>query len=248
MSNGRIYSEKVNINSKNVCSFYNNRAQKIDSMKCPYTAVLLNDEEPKHAEEWDKFEKEYILPQLKIDKSSNVLDIGCGIGRWAESIIPLANYYVGTDYAPKMVEAAQDRNKQYSNCKFYNYSFQDLVKNKKDFKEKFSKLIIGGVCMYINDTDLKVCFNGLNDFLDDLCTIYFTETVAVETRLTLNEFYSDALKSKYDVIYRTSAEYNEYYKVLLDKGFRIVKQDYLPKINSDEKYKETERWYTILER
>jgi hypothetical protein len=72
--------------------------------------------------------------------------------------------------------------------------------------------------------------------------------VSVETRLTLNEFYSDALKSKYDVIYRTSAEYNEYYKVLLDKGFRIVKQDYLPKINSDEKYKETERWYTILER
>lgn len=248
MSNKRVYEEKVEIKHENIRDFYNQRAIKIDNMQCPYTAVLLNDEEPKHASEWNDFEKQYIQPELKIDCNSNVLDIGCGIGRWAETIIPNANYYIGVDYADEMVKTAAKRNmhpgKGYD---FLNLSFQEAV-NKKDYPMKFNRLIIGGVCMYINDKELDTCFQKLDSLLDDSCILYLTETVALEKRLTLDEFYSEALNTNYDVIYRTAKEYQEYYKILMNKGFRVVKEGYLPKLNSEEKYKETDRYYTILAR
>lgn len=102
--------------------------------------------------------------------------------------------------------------------------------------------------MYINDADLKDCIARLIDLLDEHCIMYLTETVAVETRLTLDECPSDALKTTYDVIYRTPSEYNAYYEVFKNAGFRIVKQDYLPHLNNEASFSETDRWYTILER
>ncbi len=250
MDDKRIYHEKVEIKQENVRDFYNQRAKNTENMQCPYTAVLLNDEEPKHAEEWNEFEKQYIQPELKIEKNCNVLDIGCGIGRWAETIIPAANYYLGVDYAEEMVKTAAKRNqhsgKQYE---FMNMSFQETVdKGNNFYRAKFNRLIIGGVCMYINDTDLEQSFYKLNSLLDDSCILYLTETVALEKRLTLDDFYSEALRTNYDVIYRTAEEYQEYYKVLLSKGFQVVKQEYLPKLNQEEKYRETDRYYTILVR
>ncbi len=250
MSNKRIYEQKVEIKKENIRDFYNQRAINVENMTCPYTAVLLNDEEPKHAKEWNDFEKQFIQPDLKIDNKSNVLDIGCGIGRWAETIIPVANYYIGVDYAEEMVKTAVKRNqfpdKDYN---FINMSFQETVTKDTDYyRSKFNRLIIGGVCMYINDNELEQGFQKLDSLLDDSCIIYLTETVALEKRLTLNEFYSDALRTNYDVIYRTAQEYQEYYNVLLLKGFHIIKQGYLPKLNKEEKYRETDRYYTILTR
>ena len=249
MKKNRIYSEKVEIKTEHTKDFYNSRAKALENLECPYTAVLLGDQNPKYAEQWNIFEKEYILPMLKIN-SSKLIDIGCGIGRWAETVIPLCEYYLGTDFSEEMINTAKGRNnfaeKKYD---FIVSSFQDVTKNFQAITRiKFDRVIIGGVCMYINDADLSICYNNLLDLLDEHCIMYFTETVAVETRLTLDECPSEALKTNYDVIYRTPSEYNEYYKIFLDNGFKITKQDYLPHLNSENSFKETDRWYTILER
>ncbi|HWT73640.1 MAG TPA: methyltransferase domain-containing protein [Mobilitalea sp.] len=250
MGNHRIYGENIQIKPENTRDFYNQRAKNINQMQCPYTTVLLNDEEPEHARQWNEFEKQYIQPELKIDNKSNVLDIGCGMGRWAETIIPVASYYLGVDYSEEMIKTAAERN-QYAdkNYEFMNLSFQETVEKGQDFfKTKFNRLIIGGVCMYINDSELERSFKKLENLLADSCIIYFTETVALEKRLTLDEFYSEALKTNYDVIYRTPTQYQEYYKMLLEKGFTVLKQGYLPKLNGEDKYRETDRYYTILSR
>ena len=243
----RIYSDKVDIKNEYTRDFYDNRAKGIDNMDNPYVAVLLGDQNPQHAIEWNNFEKIFIMPQLNIDGSSIVLDIGSGIGRWAESVIPHAKKYIGTDYSAGMVNAAEKRchfpDKDYD---FINLSFQETVE--QDFGHKFNRLIIGGVCMYINDADLAECFDKLLSLLDEHAVLYLTETVALETRLTLNHIPSDALKADYDVIYRTPAEYRDYYKVLQNAGFRVVKQDYLPHLNNEKEFDETDRWYTIFER
>ena len=251
MSKHRIYSEKIDINTNNTMNFYNERAKKVSTMNCPYTAVLLGDQNSNHAAEWDKFEKKYILPELELDKNSRVLEIGCGMGRWAETVIPIVKCYRGVDFSSGMIEVASSR------CNFggnYNYdfinaSFQQAVSNTEMFKGiKFNRVIIGGVCMYINDSDICMCIRKLNDLLDEKCKMFITETVAVETRLTLNECPSEALKTTYDVIYRTPVEYNEYFTSLLNNGFHILKQDYLPHLNKEAEYSETDRWYTIFER
>ena len=99
-----------------------------------------------------------------------------------------------------------------------------------------------------NDAELQTCFEELLPLLEQNCVIYLTETVAVETRLTLNHLPSAALKADYSVIYRTPEEYKKYYTPLLEAGFRVVKQDYLPHLNNEKGFEETDRWYTILER
>lgn len=38
-----------------------------------------------------------------------------------------------------------------------------------------------------------------------------------------------------------NAKYNKYYKVLTEVGCRIVKQDFLPHLNDDKQYSETDR-------
>lgn len=74
---------------------------------------------------------------------------------------------------------------------------------------------------------------------------YLTETVGVEKRLTLKEFYSDTLQCDYDAIYRTPEEYKEYFKVIEDAGYQVLQQGFLPKLNKEKGFSETDRWYTI---
>lgn len=244
---GRIYSQKVDIKTEYTKHFYDNRAKKIEEMENPYVAVLLGDQNPQHAIAWNKFEKDTILPQLHIRKDTVLLDIGCGIGRWAESVIPICGGYVGTDFSEEMIKLAEQRCDFAGEIhKFLNLSFQETVKRK--FERKFGCAIICGVCMYINDADLKRCFDGLLDLLDEHCVLYLTETVALETRLTLDHLPSDALEANYDVIYRTPDEYRAYYKAFEKVGFQVVKQDYLPHLNDEKQFGETDRWFTILER
>ena len=42
-----------------------------------------------------------ILPLLDVSTSTKVLDIGCGIGRWAEAFVGKIDFYHGTDLIPE---------------------------------------------------------------------------------------------------------------------------------------------------
>ena len=99
--------------------------------------------------------------------------------------------------------------------------------------------------MYINDSEIEECIATFINLIADHAILYLTETVAVEKRLTLNEFWSDA---EYSSIYRTPDEYNQLYKAFLNAGFTITEQGFLPHFNKEKEYSETDRWYTILQR
>ena len=102
--------------------------------------------------------------------------------------------------------------------------------------------------MYINDSDIEGCFRKLLDAAEQKCTIYFLDTVALKERLTLNEIYSSALKSDYSALYRTVEEYDELFGIFEKEGFKKVSQGFMPKLNSEVQYSETDRHYTILKR
>lgn len=246
----RIYGQKISINTDNTRNFYDTRAKAIKNMDNPYVSVLLGDQNPEYALAWDTFEKENILPKMDIDETCHVLDIGCGMGRWAEALIPRSGYYCGTDMSSEMIKCAKERN-QYPQkvYDFLNYGFEEfcsLPENQLSYH--FNRLWICGVMMYINDEALIKGMRQLLDKMEKQVKVYFTETIAVSERLTLDQFYSEALKADYDVIYRTEAEYNHIYESWLKAGFRIVEQGMLPHLNKEKEYSETDRWYTILER
>lgn len=239
----RIYDIVSNIDVDSVQKLFDKRA----NMNNGFTSVLLGDQNPGYAQMWDEYEKKMILPKLDLTGNENFIDIGCGIGRWAETVIPHCRYYCGCDFSSEMIMKAKERI-TYPDARFdfVNCSFQQIGDYVKDYS--FDRGIIAGVCMYINDSDLKNCFDTFLKLVSEHATFYFTETVAIEKRLTLNGFYSDAMHTEYSSIYRTPQEYNELYAAFRNAGFEFVEQGFLPHLNNEREYSETDRWYTILKR
>lgn len=243
--NNRIYNDKVDINNDNIREFYNKRAQKfIKGKKNQYTTVLLGDNNPEYAKKWDEFEKNYIGKYLNFGTDKRFLDIGCGIGRWAENVIDKCGQYVGTDFSIEMVKAARERFKEHSNVQFINSSFQDIFNNESITKNKFDTIIITGVSMYINDSDLRKCYSSLKNILNDGAVVYIEESVGVKERLTLNNIWSDSLDDNYNVIYRTREEYLDLMSGLTD-DLHIVEEGYFEQLDKKE-LSETSHWYIIL--
>lgn len=241
----RIYGSASDIDSTRVQKIFDERAKR---MTGGYTSVLLGDQNPEYATLWNKFEKESILPKLELNQSCSFIDIGCGIGRWGETVIPLCKSYYGCDFSEEMINSAKKRiSFPGADYNFINCSFQEIGKNLPS-SPKFDRGIIAGVCMYINDSDLGKCFSSLVDLISKHAILYLTETVAIEKRLTLNNFWSDAMKTEYSSIYRTPEEYNELYSIFFKAGFERAEQGFLPHLNNETKYSETDRWYTILKR
>ena len=248
MENGkRIYGDKLEINTLKTKELYNERAERLSQMQSPYTSVLLGDQNPEYADKWDAEEKKKILPFLDVKKTSSILDLGCGIGRWAETLIPLCGDYTGVDFSSGMIRNAAERCRllMNENIQFICSSVQNYLENLNTDK-KYNVIIISYVCMYINDSEMKQVMNKLLQHASGDCTIYFIDTIALEKRLTLNEIYSQALKSNYSAIYRTIDELKYYYSCLEEKGFSEISSGFMPKFNNEKAFSETDRYYTIL--
>lgn len=246
----RIYGERVNIDYDNTLNFFEERG-KDKELKSKYNYVLFQDDSPEIAIMRDKQEKEKICSKLNWNLNEEVLDIGCGIGRWGETILSKGLKYVGIDYSKKLLSIANNNLKKYKeNKKLLHGSFQEfkkvLVEN--DIRYKFDKVFINGVMMYINDLDLT---NGLKDVLSicsDNCEIYLKESTAINERLTLKEFYSDSLTQYYTAIYRSIDEYKhlveEYF---IKNNFKLIEEGNLFE-ESLKNRKETLDYYFILKR
>ena len=146
------------------------------------------------------------------------------MGRFAEMVLPLCGRYLGADFAPEMIAAAEKRTAAYSDqAKYVCASFSELM-SKPDsfFGGKFDCVIMLGVCMYINDTELVKCLTRLVDLLNDKCVMYVGDAVGLGTRLTLDQIHSDQLDSDYSAIYRTAEEYVKLYSIFTKQGFHFA--------------------------
>ena len=252
MEGHRIYERKRDIDTERVREFYETRAQLLNQSglkekACRYATVTLTKE---NAEKWDAMEKDLILPLLNIRETDSVLDIGCGIGRWAEAVIPLCRRYVGVDFSEEMVKSCKENfcgwNLKGKIVSFLNMSFQDLISSDQFKEESFNVVLIAGVSMYINENDLKQCFTRLASLLSKGGRLYLWESIGLGRRLTLDEIWSSALDSNYSAVYRTREEY----LALLQPLFSIsdvvderIVSEFDHGNNSD-----TSRWFTVIKK
>ena len=207
--NKRIKGEKIDIKYKDTLDFFENHGK--EGLKHRYNYVLFQDNSLEIAINRDAFEKKKICEQIEFTPGSRVLDIGCGIGRWGETLLHLGLNYIGVDYSKRLLEMAEDNLKNFGRSyRLIQSSFQELsVALEAHYTaDKFEYIFINGVLMYINDKDLRNCLKQLIPFMAEECTIYIKESIAVEERLTLNQFFSEDLKTSYTAIYRDKDSYN----------------------------------------
>ena len=247
MSANRVYGDKIAINTKQVEEFYNKRAAMANEKG--WEAISLGSEDPTIATRVYNYDHDVLFPKLNVDSNTRVLEIGCGMGRWASIILPHCGYYCGADFSEEMIHVANSICHDYEKrCDFYHLSAVESVeKGPEYFGGLFGSILFSGVCIYINDSEMKQIFDNLADLCAGNCTICVRETVAFTERLTLNVFMSEALNSTYNAIYRTQEQYNKFFEPLLKAGFKIVEQEFLPE-SVGRKRAETNGWYTILKK
>lgn len=246
MDEKRIYGKKASIDTKEVQAFYDKRAAAATSGDLG--TVLLGNPDPRFQNQRNAYDRDYILPMLDIGPETRVLDIGCGIGRWAGFILPDCGFYCGVDFSPEMIRiATQVCREKGGDSALYCMTAAEAAEQSADFYGgRFERVIAWGVFTYINDPDAERFFRQLPNLLAEHSIIYLGEPVGLKERLTLNDFPSEALQTTYSAIYRTPEEYMELYAPLFDAGFSVMKREFTP--NMGDHYSDTGRYSFILKR
>ncbi len=244
----RLSGEKVNIDYKETSRFFGERAKKYQEDN-PYSVTMYQDDHPELVRIRNEKEIELLLPKLGLDKDSKVLDIACGIGRWADAITQDISGYIGVDFSKELIEIAKSRN-QKDNFAFYQGAASEIG----DILALhhivgINKVLMMGILIYLNDEEAAELFKQVSKIAGSHMTVCLREPVAIEDRLTLKEFYSAELKDSYSAIYRTREELHEFMKEsLFREGFQIRQEGFLFEEDALNNRKETAQYYYLLER
>lgn len=246
--NTRIRKNIVDIDYRQTLQFFNKRVGKYQEEN-PYSVTMYQDDHPALVEKRNKAEMEKLLPLLRLDTESKVLDLACGIGRWSDAITMQIKEYCGLDFSENMIGLARERSHQ-ENRSFYVGAVNDL-KNvlEANQKGKFNRILLIGILMYINDRDLMAIMKQLTEVAEEHSIICIRDPLGIDERLTLKEFYSEELKDNYNVIYRTRDEVMQVFeKTLLQAGFKVTQSEFLFSEDELNNRKETAQYYFIMER
>lgn len=244
----RIKKNIAEIDYEHTLHFFNGRASRYREEN-PYSVTMYQDNNPALVEERNKAEVEKLLPLLRLDYRSKVLDLACGIGRWSDAITTEIQEYCGIDFSESLIELARRRHHE-ANRDFYVgdiNNFGDILRQNQ--KGNYNRILLMGVLIYINDNDLYSVMNQLAGASEENVVICIREPVGIEERLTLKEFYSAELKDNYNAIYRTRDELlHVFEKTLMAESFRMTQSGFLFSEDDLNNRKETSQYYYILER
>lgn len=244
----RIRQEQISLDQNKIKGFFDGRAKK--ELRHRYNIVNFHDNDPEIVLERDKAEKLIIRKYIHFRPGDLVLDIGCGVGRWGDTIVPLLKdgRYVGVDYSDEMLKIARDAFQGDDRAIFLNGSFQEAESRLTDSgcTLRFDKILVNGVLMYINDLDIIACLESVDRLLRPGGFFYLKETVGVNERLSLDEFFSEDMVSNYSAIYRSVKEYTAIIRdCFLTRSYSLISCG--PSWNENfEEDKETYNTYWVL--
>lgn len=244
----RITESITDIDYEETKQFFKNRAGKFREDN-PYSVTMYQDNNQKLVRERNKKEVEKLLPLLKLQNESRVLDVACGIGRWADALPEEIEEYCGVDFSGELIEIANRRNKK-PNFSFLEGATTEIEQvMEKNHRGKYNRILMIGILIYLNDRDMKSALTQIEKRCESNTIICVREPVGIKDRLTLKDFFSEELKDNYNAIYRTRKELMVFFEsTLIEKGFRIQKEGFLFQEDMLNNRKETAQYYYILER
>ncbi len=192
------------------------------SPEAPQTATMYQDKTL--AERRDAWERERVVPLLKLEGHERVLDIGCGFGRWAEILTGKVAEYLGVDFSGELLKLAQSRNLE--RCRFQRLPAQDVAAATLEIGGPFDLFICSGILIYLNDADVARVARNVAEMAGPSARVYVREPMALAERLTLDRYPSQELQQDYSAIYRTCEQCRELFGApLREVGFKLVREE-----------------------
>ena len=138
--------------------------------------------------------------------SGRVLDVGCGAGAWVEIFANRFQSVVGVERSGPMVAAAQERIAHLQNARVYQGD------GREDLPDgPFDLIFLGGLMMYLKDSDVLEMLHSLKERLSEAGTIVLRESTVRKGMFTPT--------GEYQVIYRSISAYE---KLFLEAGIADV--------------------------
>ena len=244
----RITEEVIDIDYKETKRFFERRADKFSDDN-PYSVTMYQDRHTELVRERNRKETEKLMPMLNLNADSRVLDVACGIGRWADAMPDCIKEYCGLDFSRELVEIARKRNKK------DNFSFWEEAANEvEQIVQKtgggvYDRILMVGILMYLNDRDLADTLEQIEKISQEHTVICIREPIGILKRLTLKDFFSEELEDNYNAIYRTRQELRQFISnAFLQKGFAVSREGFLFDEDALNNRKETAQYFYILER
>ncbi len=110
-----------------------------------------------------------------VGDSGRVLDVGCGAGAWAEIFAGRYQAVIGIERSSLMVQAARKRMADLPNVEIFEGDGRDNLP-----EGPFDMIFLGGLCMYLTNTDVVALLHSLQQRLGEGGSIILRES-----------FYSD---------------------------------------------------------
>lgn len=244
----RITEDITEIEYEKTKQFFKSRAEKYQEDN-PYSVTMYQDHNKELVKERNKKEVEKLYPLLRLSADSRVLDIACGIGRWADAIAADIEEYCGLDFSGELIQIANQRNSR-ENFRFYEGSANNIEKVLSFHgRNRYNRILIIGLLIYLNDDDIIDALEQVEGRCEQHTVICIREPIGIKDRLTLQNEFSEELQDHYNAIYRTREELKGFLDAaFLQKGFTIGKEGFLFDEDSLNNRKETAQYYFILER
>jgi len=179
------------------------------------TATVCPDDPPGFLAYRDRTQKRHIFKVLKFNRQWQILDMGCGAGRWSFAFERKAQFVIGVDNSPALLRIAENqaRRLSISNVKFIESSIIGF-----SYSERFDLIFVGAVLLYINDDELSQLITDVKDLLKPKGKLVLLESISMKERICKSASYENHLQTPYSAIYRRADEY----KVLFERdGFRL---------------------------
>jgi len=212
MSNDkRINSIAIDINYESTQRFFEARGH--GEYKNPLSATMYQDKNPDLVNQRDREEKAHLLEFIEHNIPRNVIELGCGVGRWswffAEQKKKIS--YLGIDFSSSLIAQAKKlaaKNGLDTHC-FQVMSVTAIKDDELLLSPPFDLIMISGLMIYLNDIDCQALLKNAARLCAPNGRIYIREPFSIQERLTLNEFFSNELNDSYSAIYRSTREMDE---------------------------------------
>ncbi len=193
------------IDTDAVKAFFDGRVPRVAAVS-PLNAVLYQDANPALAEERSRHEITVALPLMDPQRAGDVLDLGCGVGRWAVAVAPWCRSYRGLDFAEGFLEAGRGAVSGLDRPGRFSFALADLSAAVGDDVAGADLVIAAGILIYLNDEAATRLVDAAVGLLKPGGKLYLREPMGIDQRLTLDRHFSEELQADYSAIYRSRAE------------------------------------------
>jgi len=138
---------------------------------------------------------ERLIRSTNINSDGAVLDLGSGVGFWAEYFAQRFGKVIALEASVPLFDAMVERCSQYSNATLLN---DDVLGFEPE--DRYSMIFLGGMLMYLNESDLIALLKRVTPFLEPGGIVLCRESTVRSGTLTRS--------GDYQVVYRSVQTYS----------------------------------------